>query len=82
MNALLSALAAASVVLSYALYFAYRDAAALRAKLRGTEAALAESEAYRDAVKTAAPFGFSIRRTCAHIGSNGITASHLQAVVP
>lgn len=28
MNALLSALAAASVVLSYALYFAYRDAAA------------------------------------------------------
>ena len=54
MNALLSALAAASVVLSYALYFAYRDAAALRAKLRSTEAALAESEAYRDAVKTAA----------------------------
>lgn len=54
MNALLSALAAASVVLSYALYFAYRDAAALRAKLRGAEAALAESEAYRDAVKTAA----------------------------
>ena len=45
MNALLSALAAASVVLSYALYFAYRDAAALRAKLRRAEAALAESGA-------------------------------------
>ena len=54
MNALLSALAAASVVLSYALHFAYRDLASARARLRRTEVLLAESEAYRDAVKTAA----------------------------
>ena len=35
-----------------------------------------------DAISTIAPLGFTIRLSCAHIGSNGITASHLQAVVP
>lgn len=54
MTLVILSLALAASALAFALYFAYRDAAALRAKLRGTEAALAESEAYRDAVKTAA----------------------------
>lgn len=61
MTILILSLAFVASVLAFTLYFARgdiarlrRDAAALRAKLRGTEAALAESEAYRDAVKTAA----------------------------
>ena len=29
-----------------------------------------------------APFGLTIRFNCSHMGSNGITESHLQAVVP
>ena len=51
---LLLTLAGLSVVLAYALYFAYRDLAVARARLRRTEALLADSEAYRDEVKTAA----------------------------
>jgi hypothetical protein len=34
------------------------------------------------AVNTMAAFRFAILRYCAHSGSNGITVSHLQAVVP
>lgn len=34
------------------------------------------------AVKTMAAFFLAMRRYCSHIGSNGITLSHLQAVVP
>ena len=51
---ILLTLAGLSVVLAYALYFAYRDIASARARLRRTEVLLAESEGYRDAVKTAA----------------------------